>query len=384
MTDRVDQASVLVADDQEDVRTALRLLLKGEGFEIQEAASPDETLAAVATRCFDLALIDLNYTRDTTSGREGLDLLASLQARAPGLPVLVMTAWGTIDLAVEAMRRGARDFVLKPWDNALLVEAIRTAVSEGSLQAERKEREEAAARDLERAHRVQARFLPKNIPAMKTLRCATACVQAGEVGGDAYDFLSLGPGRLGILLADASGKGVSAALLMATLRGILHGQWAAGIVEPLASLRTAHEAFRASAASASGYATLFLGLYSEDEGLLEYVNCGHPAPRLLHCDGQITRLEPTAPVIGLLERWYGTIGSCRLQSGETLLAYSDGVTEAGGGRSEEFGEQRLDAALHRHAAGGPQELVDAVQEEVRQHLDGPPEDDMTLLALQAL
>jgi DNA-binding NtrC family response regulator len=121
-------ARVLIADDQPDVVEALRLLLKGEGYAIESAASPAGLLAALESREFDAVLMDLNYARDTTSGQEGLDLLPRLHALDPTLPVVVMTAWASVDLAVEAMRRGARDFVRKPWQNARLLAVLRTQV----------------------------------------------------------------------------------------------------------------------------------------------------------------------------------------------------------------------------------------------------------------
>jgi DNA-binding NtrC family response regulator len=119
---------ILIADDQREVREALRLMLKAEEFETETAGSPAEILQAVTTRDFDAVLMDLNYTRDTTSGREGLDLLARLRAVDDALPVVVMTAWASVDVAVEAMRRGARDFVEKPWDNARLLAILRTQI----------------------------------------------------------------------------------------------------------------------------------------------------------------------------------------------------------------------------------------------------------------
>jgi len=119
---------VLIADDQPAVIEALRLLLKGEGFEIKAVASPADVIEALSRQSFDAALIDLNYTRDTTSGQEGLDLLARVGEIDPTLPVVVMTAWGSVGLAVEAMQRGARDFVQKPWDNARLLSILGTQV----------------------------------------------------------------------------------------------------------------------------------------------------------------------------------------------------------------------------------------------------------------
>jgi len=117
---------ILIADDQPDVLEALRLLLKGEGLGVETASSPAALLRAAEASEFDVALIDLNYTRDTTSGREGLTLLGKLQALDATLPVVVMTAWGSVDGAVEAMRLGARDYVEKPWDNTRLIATLRT------------------------------------------------------------------------------------------------------------------------------------------------------------------------------------------------------------------------------------------------------------------
>jgi DNA-binding NtrC family response regulator len=125
------KARVLIADDQPDVLEALRLLLKSEGYQIEAVTSPAGVLAALDAHDFDLLLVDLNYTRDTTSGQEGLDLLTKFQAIDSTLPVVVMTAWGSVEVAVEAMRRGARDFIQKPWENARLTSIIRTQIELG-------------------------------------------------------------------------------------------------------------------------------------------------------------------------------------------------------------------------------------------------------------
>ncbi len=122
---------ILVADDQGDVLEALRLLLKGEGYRTETVSSPAKVLAALEAGEFDVVLMDLNYARDTTSGQEGLELLARIQALDSALPVVVMTAWANVELAVEAMRRGARDFIQKPWDNPRLAAIIRNQVELG-------------------------------------------------------------------------------------------------------------------------------------------------------------------------------------------------------------------------------------------------------------
>jgi DNA-binding NtrC family response regulator len=140
---------ILIADDQTDVLAALRLLLKANRFDIETTTSPAGVLETVSTQELDVVLIDLNYARDTTSGDEGLDLLNRIQAVDPTLPVVVMTAWGSVDLAVEAMRRGARDFIQKPWDNARLLTVVRTQVELGSAlrRGQRLEAENLALRD---------------------------------------------------------------------------------------------------------------------------------------------------------------------------------------------------------------------------------------------
>lgn len=137
------QMRILIADDQPDVLEALRLLLKREGYKIEAAESPRQVVQAIENRDYDAAIIDLNYTRDTTSGQEGLDLLAKIQSIDSTLPVIVMTAWGSVDLAVEAMRRGARDFVQKPWENERLASIVRTQLelSEALRRGQRLEAE---------------------------------------------------------------------------------------------------------------------------------------------------------------------------------------------------------------------------------------------------
>ncbi len=191
---------VLVADDQADVLAALRLLLKGEGFRLETVASPAHAEAAARERTFDVALIDLNYTRDTTSGQEGLELLARLLAMDPTLPVVVMTAWGSVDLAVEAMRRGARDFVQKPWENARLLTILRN-------QAE-------LARALRRGVRLEAENQllrgtnPDLIAASPAMRPVLDIIQ--RVGPSDANVLILGE--------NGTGKGVVAQALHAVSR----------------------------------------------------------------------------------------------------------------------------------------------------------------------
>src|SRR5579863_7535247 len=173
---------VVVCDDQPDVLEALRLLLKGQGCLAVTVDSPGALLRTVRGESFDLILADLNYTRDTTSGVEGLDLLASLEALGNATPVVVMTAWGSVDLAVEAMRRGACDFIQKPWDNERVMAVVRK-------QAESVRR---AKSELEIAANVQQKLFPHEVHRLETIDYAGQCLAAREVGGDYYDFLETG------------------------------------------------------------------------------------------------------------------------------------------------------------------------------------------------
>ncbi|HXY38840.1 MAG TPA: response regulator, partial [Vicinamibacteria bacterium] len=194
----------LIADDREDIRLALELLLKRSGHQGEGVGSPREVEQALARSSYDVVLLDLNYTRDTTSGEEGLALLRHLRRSRPALPLVAMTAWGSVELAVEAMREGASDFVLKPWDDEKL---LQTLERHGAPRPEKL--------DLDRAGRVQARFRARAVPAGGPLECAGACDEAAAVGGDVFDVLDLGRGRLGLLVGDAAGRGVSGALLIA-------------------------------------------------------------------------------------------------------------------------------------------------------------------------
>src|SRR6187402_918306 len=147
--DRAQAPTILIADDQPHILDALELLLEPEGYRVEKARSPFMVLEALKVGSFDALLIDLNYTRDTTSGQEGLDLLAQVMSQDSKLPVVVMTAWANVELAVEAMRRGARDFIQKPWDNARLLTVLRTQVelAEALRRGRRLEAENMALRD---------------------------------------------------------------------------------------------------------------------------------------------------------------------------------------------------------------------------------------------
>ena len=198
--------------------------------------------------------------------------------------------------------------------------------------------------------------MPRERPALKTLDYAGVCLQARQVGGDYFDFLDFGDGRVGLAIGDVSGKGLGAALLMANLQAHLRGQFAR-YGEDLAGLVSSVNRLFLQSAPAASYATLFVGVYDDRTRHLRYVNCGHPAPFLLRRVGSTDRLDATGWVVGLFDEWKGTSRDVQLFEGDLLALYTDGVTETIDGSGGEFGERRLAAVLNRHDGSSSAQAV---------------------------
>lgn len=243
----------------------------------------------------------------------------------------------------------------------------------------RQEAERRAAQELQIAKEVQARLFPQTRPAMRTLEYAGICVQARQVGGDYYDFLALGEGRLGLLIGDVSGKGMAAALLMANLQANVRSQSSMAAEHPECMLAAVNELFFANSNGGS-YATLFFAEYEEESRLLRYANCGHLPGLVLRADGSLLRLESTGRPLGMFESWDCSMREFQSQSGDILLLYTDGVTESFNEVGEEFGEARLVAALRGERDQTPQKLVELIAREVRDFSVEEQFDDITLIA----
>lgn len=367
---------ILVGDDQPDILEALRLLLKGAGHQNVLVDSPQALLRAALAEPFDLILMDLNYARDTTSGEEGLDLLSSLEAQDNAAPVIVMTAWSNVDLAVEAMRRGACDFVQKPWDNARLLAAIRKQAVEASarIKADRRVRTE-----LEIAHNVQQKLFPNRTRQFASIDYAGRCVPAREVSGDYYDFLDAGESSLGFILADVSGKGIGAALLMANLQACFRSQSKDALQHPAAMLHSVNKLFYESTPP-EHFATLFFANYDDRERSLRYANCGHPPPILVRADGTVEHLSATATVLGVFSEWSSEERIVQLHPGDTLVLFSDGVTEAGIENDTEFGEDGLLSLIQASMGSDAETLVNRIVDAVA----GEKQDDVTVVAIRVI
>jgi catechol 2,3-dioxygenase-like lactoylglutathione lyase family enzyme len=244
--------------------------------------------------------------------------------------------------------------------------------------AERLETERRAAQELEIARQVQMRLFPQRQPAMPGLDYAGVCVQARSVGGDYYDFLDLGQGRVAFALADIAGKGIAAALLMANLQANMRSQMVSAIDQPDRFLASVNRLLFENTA-VSSYATLFFAAYDNTTCSVRYANCGHLPGLILRSDGSIDRLDPTGTVIGLFEEWSCSIQESCLGPGDTLALYTDGVTESPNSTGEEFGDERLLDSLRRHSAVGACAMAQAVVQDVAQFSAGDQFDDITLI-----
>jgi serine phosphatase RsbU (regulator of sigma subunit)/catechol 2,3-dioxygenase-like lactoylglutathione lyase family enzyme len=244
--------------------------------------------------------------------------------------------------------------------------------------ADRLEAERRVAHELAIAREVQARLFPQSLPSLQSLDYAGACLPARAVGGDYYDFLSLGPDRLGLVIGDVMGKGIAAALLMANLQANLRSQVAFALDAPERLLQSVNSLFCENSPE-SAFASLFFAEYHDPSGGLRYVNCGHLAALVLRRDGTVDRLAPTSTVLGIFPQWECSVGECRLEPDDVLTLYTDGVTEAFDDAGQEFGEDRLVDALRRHRDRSPQLLLTSLVDEVRSFSPHEQHDDLTLI-----
>jgi sigma-B regulation protein RsbU (phosphoserine phosphatase) len=384
---------ILVADDQPDVLEALRLLLKRHGYEIETVTSPGAVLRALETRTFDLLLMDLNYARDTTSGREGLDLLSHLNTCGGTPPIVVMTGWGTVGLAVEAMQHGVGDFVEKPWENVRLLEILRRQIelgrarSEAQRRAAEKERQasenalqlQKQEQEMEEARGIQLNFLPKEIPQVRGYELAGTWQPARVVGRDYFDVLKLSETIFAVCVADVAGKGVPAALLMSNLQATVRGT-ATAAMPPATLCQKVNESIHRNIA-ADRFVTFFYGLLDSRSGRFVYANAGHNAPILLRRNGSHERLCEGGDVLGIFpDRTYES-GEVELAAGDRIVLFTDGLTEARNEAGEEFGESRLLELLTENLPLGAADLQKRILQAVTEYSGGEFADDVTLIVV---
>ena len=367
-------ARILVADDQPDVLEALRWLLTGEGYEPDFVVSTEGVLDRLRAQPYDLLLMDLNYTRDTTSGREGLELIPQARACDPLLPIVVMTGWGSVDTAVEAMRRGARGFVQKPWEDDTLLEILRREI--GDARALRR-RDAQQQREFDQARLIQRGLLPTSMPSIAGLDLSSSWQPANGVGGDCFDALPFDAGALGLSIADVAGKGVPAALLMSNLQAAVRA-FARDGAEPASVCASVNHLLCRNMISGR-FVSFCYARIDVAARRLTYANAGHNPPLLVRGDGTVDRLSPGGTVLGIFADGAYVQGEFPIAPGDRLVFYTDGISESRNPAGDELGEEGLVAAALAHRGLGAEAMLAAMLRDIQAFNRGVYEDDATLI-----
>ncbi len=368
-------ARLLVADDQADVLEALRWLLTGEGYEPEFVSSTDAVMERLRAGSFDLLLMDLNYTRDTTSGREGLELITKVRVHDASLPIVVMTGWGSIDTAVEAMRRGAKSFVQKPWEDVTLLEILEREISDGRATRRRDHKQQ---RETEEARLIQRGLLPTITPQVTGIDLSVTWLPADGVGGDCFDTLGFG-NVLGVSIADIAGKGLPAALLMSNLQAAVRA-FAQEAVSP-ASINNSVNRLLCRNMASGRFATFCYARIEPAARRIVYSNAGHNPPLLIRPDGSVEKLGDGGMVLGIFPDNQYEQAEVPLTAGDRLLFYTDGITEARNPEGDEYGEDRLADAASAVRTESADVIKDAVLADVNAFTTGKFEDDATLIVV---
>jgi phosphoserine phosphatase RsbU/P len=364
---------VLIADDQLDVLHALRLLLKHHGFEVHEASDPAEAIRAVREEDFDLVLLDLNYRMDTTSGREGLDLLSQIRETNASVPLLVMTAWANTEIAIEAMRRGACDFVVKPWTNQSLVESM---TRHAQRAAENRSRERRFAYEVEQIRDMFQRFVPEEVAGAPGVEIAASSENLEAVGGDYFEVLHEA-NKTAICVGDVIGKGFPAAFLLSSLHASLKPLFKQ-LPEP-SDMCSRLNASICELDLNGRFISLVYGVLDRESRRFSYSNAGHNPPLLVRRDG-VEQLSAGGRILGLKESSYAA-ETIQLEPGDRLVFYTDGITETRNSDGEEFGAPRLIEAAARNRTLSAGELKQELLDSARRHGDGRFEDDATVIVM---
>jgi len=369
---------VLIADDQMHVLDALQMLLSRSGLATEAVTHPARVLRTLKTGQFDAVLMDLNYARDTVSGGEGLELVSQIRSMDSLLPVVVMTAWSSVDLAVEAMRRGASDFIQKPWENQDLLQKLQNQLSSARArrQAQRRRDEE-----LQEAREIQDRLLPKKLPEVAGYEIAAITQPLRFVGGDYYSVARISERDTVLCIADVAGKGLPAALLMSSLQAALKPL----IGQRLAPRELCHRLNRilCDLTPVGKFISFFYSVLDSVNNRLIYCNAGHNPPLLIRTDGTSTELEAAGAVLGQFPHWLYEQSELPMRSGDKLLLFTDGLVEACNPDNEWFGEHNLIRIARENPSSNAEELMGLLMRAASQHSCEHFQDDVSLIVLKA-
>jgi sigma-B regulation protein RsbU (phosphoserine phosphatase) len=371
-----DKSTILIAEDQEHVREALAMLLRGHGYEVLLCASPGEALTAAQQNIPDLAMFDMNYQRDSTSGLEGLDLIQRLRALDATVPIIALTAWGNVDLAVSAMQNGASDFIEKPWRNAALLEKVKSLIDRAH---ELRSSQRVSEYEKQDAQQLQTRIVPQRHVVTQGIELFGDSIPAGVVGGDYFGVWQPVPDMLHFCVADVSGKGTPGALIAAMLYASV-STLSSSSNSPETVLTQVETTLR-NQLGGGHYVTIFYAALDLRTRVLHFVNAGHCPPILRRQNGSIELLGPTRPVLGFMLDADFHSERLALVDGDRLLLYTDGVSEAANDSGEEYGPERLTGLVAGPQEESLQQRYTKIMSDVGKHAAGKFTDDATLLLI---
>lgn len=371
-----DPSTILVAEDQEHVREAIAMLLRGHGYSVVLCASPGEALAAARQSTPELAMLDMNYQRDSTSGIEGLELIQELRELDSTVPIIALTAWGNVDLAVSAMKHGASDFIEKPWRNDALIEKVQNLIRRAQ---ELRSSKRVSDYEKDDAQRLQTRIVPRRHVQTRGIELFGDSIPAGVVGGDYFGVWQPTQDTLHFCVADVSGKGTPGALIAAMLYASV-STLSSSSNSPESVLSQVETTLR-NQLGEGHYVTIFYAVLDLPTHVLHFVNAGHCPPILRRRSGETLSLAPTRPVLGfMLDEGFHS-ERIHLEPGDRLLLYTDGVSEAANAAEEEFGPERLAELVGGPAEESLEQRYAHIMDEVRAHASRGFTDDATLLML---
>jgi serine phosphatase RsbU (regulator of sigma subunit) len=374
--DRTDQSHrVLIVDDDEDMHRLLRSRLEARGHFVESVDSGEQALLRLAEINPDLIFLDL-----AMAGLTGLDVLDIVRARGLDIAIILTTAFGSEQVAVEALRRGADDYLRKPFDRtefqAVLDRTLRRlelSRENAQLQLQLDEKGRQLAAELARAAQVQSELLPRETPKLPGFEIAARCIPAREVGGDFYDWQQL-PGTLSVTVGDVMGKGMPAALLMATVRAVLRAVGSQH--SPASAVQFAAGALDRDLARSGSFVTLFHGQLDLATARFRYVDAGHGHVVFLRVDGSTEELKPWGLPLGVLSDEQYAEGTVEFGPGDLLVVYSDGLTDA---RPELRDPQVLARLVGQ--GGTASEIAQMLADRALEG-DGPLPDDLTIVTLR--
>lgn len=383
---------ILSVDDELDLELLLtqyfrRKIRKGE-YEFHFAHNGLEALTMLLKeKDFDIILSDINMPE-----MDGLSLLTKInEMQRPSMKCIMVSAYGDMGNIRQAMNNGAFDFATKPIDLDDLSVTIEKAIEQinfiKSMQQEHMQLESIKS-DLAVASEIQQAILPRIFPPFpenaQQIDIAASMNAAKDVGGDFYDFFRIDDDHISFVIADVSGKGVPAAIFMAVSRTLIRATGIRGVT-PSECITYCNSLLVEESVNCM-FVTAFYGIYNLRTGEVTYTNAGHNPPYVVKADGSIHRLPITKNVlVGFVEDFQYTEDTVQLEHGDTLLLYTDGVTEAINVNCEEYGTERLKAVLARHAQSNCQEMIDAVKADVKAFAgEEEQSDDITLLAIKRL